>query len=155
MTFCVNCGSQVDGRFCAKCGTPVAPSAAPGARSTPPPGSAALGMEENLAAALAYIPVLNVIFLAVDPYKLNRNLRFHAWQSVIAMAGLFACRFALGLLRGASGYGLWPLFALLSTVVSVAYLGLIVVMAVKAYQNGRFVAPFITELAEKQAGPMK
>lgn len=35
MTFCPNCGAQVEGRFCAKCGTAVAQ---PAASTAPPPG---------------------------------------------------------------------------------------------------------------------
>lgn len=41
MVFCSNCGASVEGRFCAKCGTPVAaaPAGTPtsGASATPPP----------------------------------------------------------------------------------------------------------------------
>lgn len=36
MPFCATCGAQVEGRFCAKCGSPVA-AATPGGASAPPP----------------------------------------------------------------------------------------------------------------------
>ncbi len=69
MTYCSNCGSAVEGKFCPKCGTPAgaAPpagdvppaggfSAPPpaGGYSTPPPQAGAGGLTDNVAGALCY-----------------------------------------------------------------------------------------------------
>ena len=57
MAFCANCGAEVQGRFCAKCGTPLSaagtpaagadPSAAPGSyqQQAPPPGAQPYGAQ--------------------------------------------------------------------------------------------------------------
>ncbi len=37
MAFCANCGAEVQGRFCAKCGSPVGAGAGPSASAPPPP----------------------------------------------------------------------------------------------------------------------
>jgi uncharacterized membrane protein len=37
MAFCANCGAEVQGRFCAKCGSPVGAGAGPAASAPPPP----------------------------------------------------------------------------------------------------------------------
>jgi len=85
MPFCSNCGAETQGKFCAKCGSPVAGAAAAGAEppqpSAPPPppppqqsygqqqsyqqgytapptgsaGAQAAGMSDNLAYALCYV----------------------------------------------------------------------------------------------------
>src|SRR6476661_7979915 len=103
MAFCSNCGAEVQGRFCAKCGTPMAAAAAPGpsapppdAAPLPPPGTAvqAAGLEENMACALCYLVGLltGVLFLVLAPYNQNRLIRFHAFQSIflnLAWIGIF------------------------------------------------------------------
>ena len=157
MTYCPNCGAAVDGRFCPKCGAPApAAGAPPGApQYVPPPASAqGLGMEENLAAALCYIPIIGIIFLLIDPYKQNRTIRFHAWQSIFFSVAWFVVRIAMAILwmvlRVALPYGMWAMWALLSSLISLAFLGLLIFMAVKAYQRDRLVLPVITALAEKQ-----
>lgn len=158
MTYCANCGSPVDGRFCPKCGA-AAPIAGPppGASSYPPPPPPTvqgLGMEENLAAALCYIPIIGIIFLLIDPYKQNRTIRFHAWQSIFFSVAWFVVRIAMMfvwmVLRVALPYGMWAIWALFSSLISLAFLGILIFMAVKAYQRDRLVLPVITPLAEKQ-----
>ena len=158
MTYCANCGSPVDGRFCPKCGA-AAPIAGrpPGASSyppPPPPTAQGLGMEENLAAALCYIPIIGIIFLLIDPYKQNRTIRFHAWQSIFFSVAWFVVRIAMVfvwmVLRVALPYGMWAIWALISSLISLAFLGILIFMAVKAYQRDRLVLPVITPLAEKQ-----
>src|SRR5215472_10382164 len=86
MSYCPKCGSPVDGKFCAKCGASVDPAAGTaggaGAQAQTAPGSASLGMEENVAAALCYIPIVGLIFLLVEPYSKNKTIKFHALQSL-------------------------------------------------------------------------
>src|ERR1700688_195943 len=98
MAFCSNCGAEVQGRFCAKCGTPASAPAPPASSAPPPeqpsaytappppppPQSAPLpppaaapqaaGLEENTARALCYLLGLltGVLFLVLEPYNKNR-----------------------------------------------------------------------------------
>lgn len=158
MTYCANCGAPVDGRFCPKCGAAAPAGPPPGAGQYPPPSPSAavqgLGMEENLAAALCYLPIIGVIFLLIDPYKQNRTIRFHAWQSIFFSVAYIVLRIALVfvwmVLRVALPYGMWAIWALFSSLISLAFLGILIFMAVKAYQGDRLVLPVLTPLAEKQ-----
>ena len=83
MAFCANCGSQVDGRFCPKCGAAIAGGAGPAAPppSVPNPGARRLtaaaapaGLTENVACALCYVLglITGILFLVLAPYNQNR-----------------------------------------------------------------------------------
>jgi uncharacterized membrane protein len=163
MVYCSKCGATVEGKFCAKCGSAVgaAPGAAPGfAPGDVPPAPAApvaanpgLGMDENLAAALCYIPIVGLIFLLVEPYNKNRNIKFHAMQSLFYCIAWIAVGIVLGIFGGIfMPLGLWSVWLLLSRLVELALFVGWVIMAVKAYQGSRFLMPIIGPLAEKQAG---
>src|SRR5262245_59123493 len=86
MAYCQSCGSPVEGRFCPKCGAPTGldPTAPPlqGEFSLPK----GVGLSDNLAAALSYIPIVGLIFLLLEPYSRNRLVRFHAIQSLLLVA---------------------------------------------------------------------
>jgi len=166
MQYCPNCGAPVEGRFCAKCGSPVAATAgtvppqepvAPG--SIPPPqpiyvpsSPQGLGMEENLAAALCYIPIIGLVFLLVAPYSKNRTSRFHAWQSLLYFVAWFIILLGLSIFRfmlPVSGF--WLLWSMVSRVVQLALLVGLIFAAVKAYQRERLYLPVIGAIAERQA----
>ena|ERR1700680_1484474 len=161
MTYCAKCGAPVEGKFCAKCGSPVA--AAPGDAPPPPPGAPpppaanpALGMDENVAAALCYIPIVGLIFLLVEPYNKNRNIKFHAMQSLFYCVAWIVVVICLGIVGGIMfammPFGMWSLWILVTRLAQLALFVGLVIMAVKAYQGSRFVMPIIGPLAEKQAG---
>src|SRR6202453_3495007 len=90
MAFCENCGAEECGRFRQKC---CAPADAPG---IPPPGvnptlnplptavAPSIGMTDNMAGALCYLFgfITGILFLVLAPYNQNRNIRFHAFQSI-------------------------------------------------------------------------
>jgi uncharacterized membrane protein len=151
MAYCANCGSQVDGRFCAKCGAEVGQ---PGGAVPPPPrppGAAGVGMEENVAAALAYIPIVGLIFLLIEPYNKNKTIRFHSFQSIFYCIAWFVVSFALGILFVAMPYGMYWFGRMISSLANLALFAGWVLMAVKAFQKDRFVMPIIGPIAEKQA----
>ena len=112
-------------------------------------------MEENLAAALCYIPIIGLIFLLIDPYKQNRTIRFHAWQSIFYAVAWFVIMFVLGILwailSAMMPFG-WAMWSILMRLVQLALLIGLIMAAVKAYQRDRLVFPVIGPLAEKQAG---
>ncbi len=157
MTYCAKCGSPVEGKFCAKCGSPVvAPGAAPGdvppAPAAPVSGNPGLGMDENLAAALCYIPIIGLIFLLVEPYNKNRTVKFHAMQSLFYCIAWIAVGIVLGIFGGIlMPLGMWGFWLLISRLVQLALFVGLIIMAVKAYQGSRFLMPIIGPLAEKQA----
>jgi uncharacterized membrane protein len=144
MPFCASCGSNVDGKFCPKCGAAV------GAVPPPPPGQAieASGIPSNLASLLCYIvPVIcPIIFMVVDPYKNDRKIRFDAFQSLFLTGAFIVIGIVVSILAGMS----WQLGSLLSPLVSLAELVVVVFLAFKAFQNERIVLPIIGPLAEKQ-----
>lgn len=158
MAFCPNCGSQVEGKFCAKCGSPVAAEAgATGTASTmPPPAAPAAtgGLEENVASALCYLLGLltGILFLVLAPYNQNKTIRFHAFQAIFAHLALIACfivlEIVIGVLAfmgGAFLFFLWPILGLGS-------LALWVMLMYKAYNREKWVLPVIGPIAQKQAG---
>jgi len=113
-------------------------------------------MPENLVCTLAYAmgALSGVLFLVLEPYSKNRTVRFHAFQSIFVSIAVFLLWFALLIFTGvmaflpfvgiALGTALLGLFAL-------AWLGLWIVLMMKAYQGERWKLPFIGDLAEKQA----
>jgi uncharacterized membrane protein len=112
-------------------------------------------MEENLAAALAYIPIVGLIFLIIDPYKTNKTIRFHSLQSLFFCVACIAVGIALAIvgtiLFAALPYGMWHLWSLLARLIDLAIFVVWILLVVKAYQKQKFVLPVIGPMAEKQA----
>ncbi len=180
MAFCANCGAEVQGKFCAKCGAPNAAAAAPPASAPPPPEpppsaysapppppySAPLpppaatpqapGLEENMACALCYILGLltGVLFLVLEPYNKNRLIRFHAFQSIflnLAWIGVFIALSIIGIVLLPIPF-LGPMLSIILHLgVSLGAFILWLMLMYKAYNRERWVLPIIGPLAEKQA----
>jgi uncharacterized membrane protein len=132
-----------------------------GAAVQPAPSSGATtstGMTNNVAGCLCYLVgwVTGLIFLLIDPYKNDKFVRFHAFQSIFFDVAVVALFMALGILsmflsilsRGIAGVIMLPLWPLLW----LAFLGGKIFLMVKAYGNSKTKLPFIGDLAEKQAG---
>jgi uncharacterized membrane protein len=165
MAFCTNCGAEVDGRYCAKCGAPAPLSpGAPSSAEPPPtypsagttPTAQAGGLEENLASALCYVLGIftGVLFLVLAPYNQNRVIRFHAFQSIFLNIAWIVIFVALSIVSTI----LLPipiLGAILGVVLHLALgLGVFIIwlmLMYKAYNRERWVLPVIGPLAEKQA----
>ena len=162
MAFCPKCGSQINegATFCGSCGARVAgttgtpPSAPPG--SLPP--AAVSTMTSNVAGLLCYILgfITGIIFLVIEPYKNDRFVRFHAFQSIFLSVVWIAFRIVwrdifMGMFFSPLAI-LWGLFSLVMTLVSLAFLALWVFLMYKAYNNEKYELPFIGPLAAKQAG---
>lgn len=148
MTYCANCGAPVEGRFCAKCGTPAV---APASAGVSPASVQGLGMEENLAAALCYVPIIGLIFLLLDPYKQNRTIRFHAWQGVLVGICWIVILFILGRFFALLPFGMWLVWSLIMRLVQLGFIVVLIMAGIKAYQRSRLLLPFVGPLAEKQA----
>ncbi len=157
MAVCSGCGTQFEGKFCPQCGAPAPEAAAGGgaeqsqqqAPETPPGGAtaAAGGMSENVAGTLCYVLgfITGIIFLILEPYNRNKNVRFHAFQSIFLSVGLLALNIVLNILL--------PLVATLviSPLISLAAFILWIFLLIKTYQGKKIVLPIIGPLAEQQA----
>ena len=168
MALCPKCGSQVaDGvKFCAACGSSVgiegsAPATPPPPSSPGPTGSPG-GIPANIAAMLTYIPlcliglVCAILFgFVLEPYKQDRLIRFHAWQSLALHGVVFAFWIA------------WTIFSLvvtaiihffaiitlpISMLIGLGALVLMVILMIKAYGGEKFLLPIVGDWAEKRAG---
>ena len=148
MPFCANCGTQVEGQFCGKCGSPVAAPAGAGsqpAATTMAPASNV--MADNVASALCYVLglVTGIIFLVIAPYNQNKAVRFHAFQSIFlhvaAIAVVIVGNIVLGMMH------LW----MLSPLIGLAFFLLWVFLIFKTWQGSKIVVPVVGQLAEQQA----
>ena len=102
---------------------------------------------DNVAGSLAYFTFLPaIIFLLSEPYKRNRFIRFHSWQSVWLTVTVL-------ILAVLSFFVLGHLVILLACAIG--FVGAVVVwmlLIVKALQGEMFKLPWIGNFAEHQAG---
>jgi uncharacterized membrane protein len=160
MAACAKCGATLaeGASFCGSCGTPVAAAggAAPAAGSAPPSGTAAPaassgGMASNVAGALAYVTIIPaIIFLVMEPFNKDRFVKFNAFQCLFLAAATFALYICLLILNVIPIVGT-IIYILLMPLVGLAAFILAVISAIKAYNNQKFMIPFIGKLAEQQA----
>jgi uncharacterized membrane protein len=135
----------------------------------PPPGQqTSMGLAPNVAAALAYIWIVGLIFFFIE--KENKFVRFHGMQSVlygvlwmiifvvlmilsviITIVGGVAAT-AAGDAGGIIGLLLSLIQLLVWLVIPLVYFGGLILGAVKGYQGKVFKFPIIGNLAEKFAG---
>lgn len=144
MPFCAQCGAQFDGSFCPACGAPA------GGPATNPASSAA-PLDDHIVHALCYVlmPLTGVLFLVVEPYKNKREVRFHAVQSILVFAALFAAFMALTVLA------LTPIVGLLFSLVTLFYpllaFGTWFFLSLKAFRQEKVVVPILGRIAETKA----
>jgi uncharacterized membrane protein len=166
MVFCPNCGAAVEGRFCGKCGTAVTPAATAGATQstgpqapyTPPTAApAAGGLTENVASALCYLLglITGVLFLVLEPYNTNKNIRFHAFQSIFLNVAWIVAWIVLlviqSILMAILPVMLSVITSLLFLCLSLGVLVLWIYLMVSAYQGKRVKLPVVGDLAQQQA----
>lgn len=143
--FCGSCGAQMadTATACPSCGAAAGQSAGGGAAAAPAPAQASGGLSENTACGLAYITIIPaIIFLVMEPYNKNRNIKFHCFQCLGLAITMFLCGVImiipiLGWIVGMLGY--------LTCFV------MWVICLIKAFSGGRFMVPVIGKFAEKQA----
>jgi uncharacterized membrane protein len=153
MAFCPSCGSQVEGRFCQKCGASVEAGAVPPGAA---PAAGSSGLTDNAAGALCYLfgLITGILFLVISPYNTNRNVKFHAFQSIffhVAMIAIWIVFFIVSsVLHFLPVVG--SLIALLLTLcLWIGGLFAWLYLMFKTYNGQKVVLPIIGPLAEKQA----
>ena len=99
-------------------------------------------LPSNLAAALAYLWIMAIIFPLLEPYNKDKFVRFHSFQALFLGLASIAGNIVLTVFP-VLGWALVPLWSLLIVVLAV-------VGAVKAYQNQTWRIPVIGDFAEKQ-----
>jgi len=144
MPFCPNCGAEVEGRYCAKCGAALEDKT-----PLPPPvpiAASAGGLPENTAAALCYVLglITGIIFLVLAPYNQNKLIRFHAFQSIFLNVAVVIISWAITLILP---WSVWRLLGILDLGIFVLW----VYMLVMTYQGKKILLPVIGDLAAKQA----
>ena len=160
MAFCAKCGAVLtEGvTFCGGCGTPIgagAPGApAPTAAPTAVPGA----MAANVAGLLAYVLgfITGIIFLVLEPYNKDKFIRFHAFQSIffnVAMIVFWIAYTIVSTVLGVVSFGILGIvMAILGLLVFLGILVYWVFLMYKAYNNERYMIPYIGKLAAQQAG---
>lgn len=103
---------------------------------------------------LAYLagPLSGLLVLIAE--RSNDRVRFHAWQSILALGGLWTIGLALYVLAFASIFvSASALFVLLSiaALVWITSIVLAVICMVRAYHGERWKAPFVGDRAERCA----
>jgi uncharacterized membrane protein len=183
MAFCSNCGSPVEGRFCPKCGAavgagptggpdvtppPVTPPSGPPPPYNPqpgysapggyvPPAPAAAGMTDNMAGALCYLFgfITGILFLVLAPYNQNRNIKFHAFQSIflnIAWIVTWIVATIISIALNAIPVLGAIISILLHAAIGIGFFIVWLYMMFKTYNGEKIVLPVIGPMAEKQAG---
>ncbi len=140
--FCASCGAQMadTATTCPACGKGAGQSAGGGTAAAP--AQQAGGMQDNLAGALAYLWIVAIIFLLIEPYNRNKFVRFHSFQALFLGLVSIAGHIVLGIVPFI-GWVILPFFSLAIFIVAV-------ICAVKAYGNQEFKLPVIGDLAAKQ-----
>lgn len=136
----------------AKCGACGAAAGAPAAAA---PAATGGGMTDNVAAALAYIWIIAIVFLVIEPYNKKRFVRFHCFQSLFFCVAWIILWFAMHIIFGIllSVTGIFGLIAIpIYGLVGLGGFILWLYMLFQAYSNKEFKLPFIGDLAAKQAG---
>lgn len=159
MPFCKKCGTEVseDAAFCSNCGTPISSTAQASPPSVPPRSQQASGsMTSNIAALLSYVLgfITGIIFLVLDPYKNDRFVRFHAFQSIFFSAVLIVFWILWnGIIWSTLGrmMFMWSILSVIGMLVSLGAFIVWLFLMYKAYNNERFMLPVIGEFADKQA----
>lgn len=159
MSFCEDCGSQLadNSQVCTAC-LNRAQANRPIAATTVTASAPAAGLQPTMAAALSYFAgfITGIIFLIIDPFKADRFVRFHAFQSIffnIAWIGLWIAWMIVGLVLGAITKGLFFFIQMpIDLLIMVGGFCLWAYLMYSAYQGKTFRLPVIGAIAAKQAG---
>lgn len=117
-------------------------------------GSQGTGLDPNLASLLCYVCglITAIIFLLLE--KDNKQVRLHAWHSLVFCVFVFILSIALNIIGHILiNISLWlyGAFSIVNLLIMLGILALWIVLMVKAYQGSILNLPVITDIARKQA----
>jgi uncharacterized membrane protein len=118
--------------------------------------SQSAGLPQNIAGVLCWLlPIpASVFFLVAEPYKSNKFISFHAWQSLFTLGAAMALGIGLMIVGMVLTMVFAPfgvLFLFIWWVFFLALAALAIFMAVKAFTNQSPELPLLGELANKQS----
>jgi uncharacterized membrane protein len=126
--------------------------------SSPTPGQTNLGVAPNVGGLLCYVPCcIGLIFsiVAAIVEKQSRFVRFHAFQSLLFHAVLIVLAIAVQVLQIALSIvhlgivGL--LLSLVHILIAIGFLGVAILLMIKANGGEEYELPVIGEMAKKWA----
>lgn len=125
-----------------------------GPPSASPVESSTTGLDPNVASALTYVagPLSGVLVLMAE--RSNTAVRFHAWQSIVGIGGLWVAGLLLYVLAFAAIFVSASALLILLYIAAGLFVGSVVLMAicgVKAYGGQRWKLPLAGEFAERKA----
>ena len=115
-------------------------------------------MSSNVAGLLTYILgfITGIIFLVIEPYKNDKFVRFHAFQSIFFNVALIVFWIAYMIVVSILSFVTLGIIAMVMGLVGfliwLAILAYWIFLMYKAYNNELYRIPFIGDLAAKQAG---
>ena len=102
------------------------------------------GLDANIAGALAYLWIVAILWLVIEPFNKNPFVRFHSFQALAFGVSAFVIQIVLGFI---------PIIGWLMMIpVSLAILVIWLLCMFKAFSNQKFKLPVIGDWAEQQAG---
>jgi len=144
VAFCPTCGTQIaDGSTCPKC-------AGTAGQTVSAVTTAAPGLADNVAGALAYVTIIPaIVFLVLEPFNKKRFVRFHSFQCIFFAIAWTVLWIGLAFIGHIPFLGwatvlLWPIVSLIGFVIWL-------ILLLKAYQGQMFKLPVIGDMAEQQA----
>jgi uncharacterized membrane protein len=100
--------------------------------------------------------ISGIIFLVIEPYKNDKFVRFHAFQSIFFNVALIVFWIAYSIVASILGIVslgfLAVVMGLVGLLISLAVLAYWIFLMYKAYDHELYKIPFIGDLAAKQAG---
>lgn len=115
----------------------------------PPPKAASSGtgkvggMDENVAGALAYLVIVAIVWLVLEPYNKNRFVLFHSIQAIALAVVSMGISIVLGMIPILG----WIVLLFFPLVMFVVW----VICFVKAFRGEMFKLPILGDFAEQQA----
>lgn len=118
----------------------------------PTPKKGGVGLQPNIAGALAYFlaPLSGIALLVIE--KENKFVRFHAMQSILFIIVTVAAFFANVILAFVPILGL--LTGLFTPIILVAFFVAWIFLMYKAFQNEEYELPVVGDIARKQVEKM-
>jgi uncharacterized membrane protein len=146
MPFCSQCGNQVGPRdvFCGRCGGRQPVTAPPPPLGTDPLSS----LNPRTAAVLCYVPAIgwiaSIIVLASQRFRLDRRVRFHAFQGLYLFVAWLMEDWVLRPIVGVVMPALH-----IHKLIQVGLLVMAIFMMVKASHDEAYSLPLFGELAHR------